>query len=168
MYGDQSVNLLLLDYDWLNWRKFGQWVISVGTGIGQVEGSGRFIDDFSEANEVYTMFILLNHISFVYRFQYTDHPFVAPYFSAGLMPALLYERRDDNKRNKSKFVSAIQASGGLRINLSRFDSYGASNLDAEYGINNMWLDVEIRRVQSLDSAVDISSNLINAGLGFDF
>jgi hypothetical protein len=168
IYGSQPISIVLIDYDWLNFRKFGQWVLSIGTGFGQVEGPGRFVSDGAEANERYTFYILLNHISFTYRFQYSDHPWFVPYFSGGGVPALLAERRDDNKRNKSKFVTAAQASGGVRINIGKLDTYGSASMDAEYGINNMWLDVEVRRIQSFDSKIDISSNLINAGLGFDF
>lgn len=168
VYGTQSIGLVLMDYDWLSFKKFGHWVISIGTGFGQVEGPGRFVDDGSEAQERYTLYVLLNHISFVYRFQYSTHPWFVPYFSGGAVPAILAERRDDNERNKSKFIPAAQASGGVRFNIGGLDTYGSATLDAEYGVNNMWLDVELKRVQSFDSKIDISSNLINLGLGFDF
>jgi hypothetical protein len=168
IYGDKPVGTVLIDYDWLTFRKFGQWILSFGTGIGQVEGPGRFLDDGTKASERYTLYVLLNHISFTYRFQYTAHPWVVPYFSGGGVPAILYEHRDDNKRNKSKFIPAAQASGGVRLNIGNFDTYGAASIDAEYGINNLWLDVEFRRVQGFSKEIDISSNLINLGLGFDF
>lgn len=168
MYGDQPLTVVMFDYDWLNFRRFGQWILSIGTGFAQTSGPGHFVDDFSEANEKYTLYVLLNHISFIYRFQYSDHPWFVPYVSFGGIPALLAERRDDNKRNKSKFVPAAQGSGGIRFNIGKLDTYGAANLDAEYGINNMWLDLEFRRIQSFDKKIDISNNLINMGLGFDF
>lgn len=168
MYGDSPLPLILFDYDWLAFRKFGHWVLSFGTGLLQTSGPGHFVDDLSEANERYTFYMLLNHISFTYRFQYSEHPWMVPYVSLGAVPAVLAERRDDNKRNKSKFIPAAQGTGGVRLNIGRLDSYGAASLDSEYGINNMWLDVEFRRVQSFDEKIDISSNLINMGLGFDF
>ncbi len=168
MYGDSPLPIVLFDYDWLAFRKFGHWILSIGTGLLKTEGAGRFVDDYTEANERYTFYMLLNHISFTYRFQYSDHPWFVPYFSGGAVPAILAERRDDNKRNKSKFVPAAQVAGGVRLNIGKLDSYGAASLDAEYGINNMWLDVEARRIQSFDEQIDISSNLINMGLGFDF
>jgi hypothetical protein len=167
IYGSNQLPLLMIDYDWLEFRRLGHWVLSVGTAIAQASGPGHFIDDKSVANERYTFYIMLNHISFVYRFQYVPHPWVVPYLSVGGVPGLLVERRDDNKRNKSKFVPAVQASAGLRMNIVRLDSYGSASLDIEYGINNMWLDAEFRRIQS-SGDVDISSNLINLGLGFDF
>jgi hypothetical protein len=141
--------------------------LSLGTGIGQVEGAGRFKDDGTEALERYTFYTMINHISFTYRFQYTDHPWLVPYVSGGAVPSLLIERRDDNKIKKI-FVASAQVSAGARFNIGKFDSYGSASLDSEYGINNMWLDLEIRRIQSFNKKIDISSNLLNAGLGFDF
>lgn len=167
IYGDSPFTLTLIDYDWLAFRQLGHWVISVGTTIGNKTGQGRFIDDASLAFEKYTLWVFLNHISLTYRFQYSPHPWFVPYFSGGFVPAFFYESRDDNKRNKFKFIPAAQASGGIRFNIGRMDDYGAGILDAEYGINNFWIDVEYRRIQSVGSKVDISSNLINVGLGFD-
>lgn len=168
IYGSKPISLVLFDYDLLSFRRFGHWVMSIGTAVGAASGQGLFVDDGTEALERYSLFMVLNHISFIYRFQYTPHQWIVPYISAGGVPAILYERRDDNKRNRYKLVPAAQASGGLRLNIGRFDSFGASNLDVEYGINNMWLDVEYRRIQSFSDKIDISNNLINLGLGFDF
>jgi len=168
VYGTSPMTVVLFDYDWLAFRKFGHWILSVGTGIGMKDGPGRFIDNYDVAKEVYTLYVLLNHISFVYRFQYSKKPWFVPYVSAGAVPTILIERRDDNKRNKAAFSPSIQGSGGVRINIGQMDSYGGGQLDAEYGINNMWLDVEFRRLQSFSKEIDISSNLFNIGLGFDF
>ncbi len=167
IYGESPVTLTLIDYDWLAFRNFGHWVLSFGTSIGSKTGQGRFVDDASIAFEKYTLWIFLNHLSFVYRFQYTPHPWFVPYISAGFVPAMFYESRDDNKRNKTKFVPAAQGSGGIRFNIGMLDEYGAGSLDSEYGINNFWLDIEYRRIQSAGSDLDISSNLINVGVGFD-
>lgn len=167
-YGENAVPVVLIDYDWLALRRFGQWVISIGTGIGMAGGAGRFLDTGDEAREKYTLYIVLNHISFLYRMQYSTHPWIVPYFSGGGVPAILYEHRDDNKGNRYEFVPAVQATGGVRFNIGKFDSSGVANLDAEYGINNLWLDAEVRRIQSFNERIDISNNLINVGLGFDF
>lgn len=168
VYGNVPMTVALLDYDWLSFRNFGHWVLSVGTGIGTVDGNGRFIDNFEEAREVYSLYILLNHITFIYRFQYIKKPWFVPYVSFGAVPAILFERRDDDKRNKFAFSPSAHGSAGVRMNLGKLDTYGGGQLDAEYGINNMWLDVEFRRLQSFSENIDISSNLINVGLGFDF
>lgn len=168
VYGNASVTLALLDYDWLSFKSLGHWVLSVGTGLGTVNGPGRFIDDFTEAREIYSLYVILNHITFVYRFQFSKKPWFVPYVSLGAVPAILFERRDDDKRNKIAFSPSVHGSGGVRFNLGRLDTYGGGQLDAEYGINNMWLDVEFRRLQSFSEEIDISSNLFNVGLGFDF
>lgn len=168
IYGNVPITMALIDYDWLSFRSFGHWVLSVGTGLGTVDGPGRFIDDFTEARETYSLYVLLNHITFIYRFQYSKKPWFVPYVSLGVVPAILFERRDDDKRNKIAFSPSVHGSGGVRFNLGRLDPYGGGQLDAEYGINNMWLDVEFRRLQSFSKEIDISSNLFNLGLGFDF
>lgn len=168
VYGNVPVTMALIDYDWLSFKSLGHWVLSVGTGFGTVDGPGRFIDNFEEAQEVYSLYVLLNHITFTYRFQYSKKPWFVPYVSLGAVPAILFERRDDDKRNKIAFSPSVHGSGGVRFNIGKLDTYGSGQLDAEYGINNMWLDVEFRRLQSFSEEIDISSNLINLGLGFDF
>lgn len=171
IYGTTPLPVVLLDYDVWDLKNWGHWVVSIGTSFAMQSGNGRFVDTGEVAQERYTLYVLLNHLSFVYRFQYTPHPWFVPYVSAGIMPSLFIEQRDDNERNKTKFIPAAQGSGGLRLNVGRLDQYGAGAIDAEYGINNLWLDVEVRRVQglgSVDGGVDISANLINLGLGFDF
>ncbi len=168
IYGTEPMILVLIDYDWLAFKKMGQWILSVGTGFGTKNGPGRFIDDLGIAEEVYSIYVVLNHISFTHRFQYTKKPWLVPYISVGVMPTILFERRDDDERNKIAFSPSIQGSGGVRFNIGRLDPYGSGQLDAEYGINNMWLDVEYRRLQSFSEEIDISSHLFNVGLGFDF
>ena len=138
MYGSSPFGLILIDYDWLTFRRFGHWILSLGTGIGQVEGAGRFKDDGTEAFEHYTFYTMINHISFTYRFQYADHPWLVPYISGGAVPSLLIERRDDNKIKKT-FVASAQVSAGARFNIGKLDSYGSASLDSEYGINNLLL-----------------------------
>jgi hypothetical protein len=168
IYGSSNLPLVLVDYDWLALRKYGQWIINVGAGLGSTSGQGRFVDTGEEAREQYTLYVLLPHVSFIYRMQYSSHPWMVPYFSGGGVPAVLVERRDDSKKSKYEFVPAAQASGGVRLNLGKLDAASVANLDAEYGINNLWLDVEFRRIQSFNDKIDISSNLLNLGLGFDF
>lgn len=168
IYGGDPIPLVLLDYDLFRLQGFGHWVLTIGTGVGQKEGPGFFRDTGEKARERYTLYFLLNHVSFVYRFQYSPHPWIVPYIGAGGMPVVLYEKRDDNERNKSAFISASQFMGGLRLNVGNIDSHGSSSMDAEYGINNFWLDVEYRRLQSLGETIDISNNLLNVGVGFDF
>lgn len=168
MYSDKTLNIFFVDYSW-EAQLFGKWGLTIGSGIGQSTAPGRFLSDPSqEALEKYTIYVLPNHFSLTYRFQYTKAPYLAPYISGGACAFAFAEKRDDNRKIKGIIARGVQVSGGMKFNLGVIDPQGAFNLDAEYGVNNIWLDVEYKMIKGAQVDRDISANIINAGISFDF
>jgi hypothetical protein len=158
IYSDKALNVLFLDYS-LQAQMFGKWGLTIGSGVGQSTAPGRFRSNpIEEALEKYTIYMLPNHLSFSYRFQYTKKPYFAPYISGGFCNYAFIEKRDDNRKMKGIF-----ARPGIFCN-----TYTAFSLDSEYGINNIWLDLEYKVVKGLQENRDISANIINGGISFDF
>lgn len=169
IYGDKPLFSFLLDYEWHLTEKAGQLGFMIGTGFSTSSGNGRFSTDIAtEAEERYTLYIFLNHLSLVYRMQFSDHPWIVPYVSGGFMPVGLLETRDDNITPKAVSAMAAHGSGGIKFNLSRLDYESQFNLDSEYGINNLWFDIEFKTIQGLSKTRDLTSTLMSAGVGFDY
>lgn len=168
IYSDKPLNIVFFDFSWQA-QKFGKWGITFGSGIGQATAPGRFLSDPTlEALEKYTVYVMPNHLNFSYRFQYTKSPYMAPYISGGVCAFAFAEKRDDNRKIKGIFARGVEAAGGIKFNIGLLDSHSAFALDSEYGINNVWLDIEYKVVKGLQDDRDISSNIINGGISFDF
>jgi hypothetical protein len=168
IYSDKPLSIIFFDYSWQA-QMFGKWGLTIGSGIGQATAPGRFLSDpTEEALEKYTIFVFPNHLSITYRFQYTKAPFIAPYISGGVCAFAFGEKRDDLHQTKGIIARGAQVAAGIKFNLGVIDSQGAFSLDSEYGINNIWLDVEYKIIKGIQSDRDISANVINAGISFDF
>jgi hypothetical protein len=168
IYSEKSLKMVFLDYSWQA-QIFGKWGLTVGSGVGQSTAPGRFRSNpAEEALEKYTIYLLPNHLSFSYRFQYTKKPYFAPYVSGGYCQYAIAEKRDDGRKMKGIWAMGVQATGGLKINIASLDPHGAFSLDSEYGINNIWVDIEYKVVKGAKADRDISAKIWNGGISFDF
>lgn len=168
IYSDKSLGLLIFEYSW-EAQFLGKWGLTFGTGLGQTSTHGRFRSDpTQEALERFTLYIMPNHLSLTYRMQFTRSPYLVPYFTGGVCNFAFIEKRDDKPKFNGIFARGVQAAGGIKFNIGGLDQNASESLEAEYGINNVWLDLEYKVIKGAQSDRDISANMFNGGISFDF
>lgn len=173
-YPDSANPILLIEYEWQLWKSaIGKFGLKVGSGIYYANGNGRFKNNYAEnqtkePKEVFTFLAFPNSLGAVYRAQFWDRQLLVPYVDGGVIGFTFAELRDDGENPKFGFSPAAFAAAGLALNLSSFDKISAFNLDAEYGINAVYLVAEYRNIVSLGGKFDLSSDLINAGFLMEF
>lgn len=168
MYGSSDVLGLLIDYEWQPLQAFGKLGVQVGGGFTYSQGNGRFLKDGSEAKEKYTLFMFPLNAGVIYRLEYMNRQWLAPYVAGGLSYIGLLEMRDDNDSPKMVGTAGAYGSAGIMANITALDKQLAFNLSSEYGIATMWFVFEYRRQQALSEDIDVSSNIFSAGIAVDY
>lgn len=159
------------DYEYPFTRAIGRMGLRAEVGIITAQAKGRFknparIDE--ETDERFTFLMLPLQATLLYRFQFWDTQLFVPFVEGGGMYAPIIELRDDTKAPRYGGAPAAVAAGGLNILLDGLDPTSILHLDADYGINHVWLTLQYRQIVGVKKDLDISSNLISAGLSFDF
>ena len=180
MYGGNPIQVNV-DYEWYPFVHWGKLGLQGGGGFFTSTGNGRFT--YSSANtsancdskvedctarEKYTFYGVPVSLGLIYRLQVTDRPYFAPYIVGGGSYYLLAEKRDDGKPFKAVGSGAGYGGGGIMFNISAFDRTTAFTLESEYGLHNVWVNLDYRYVASLSKVLDVSASLIAVGLVMDY
>ena len=174
IYGDKSSVTLITAYEWHFLKTaVGKVGLKAGTGIIYAQGYGRFANNYSEnigkiPKEKFTLLGLPNQAGIVYRMQFWDKQPLIPYGEAGADYYVFAEDRNDKKPMLFAGAPGTHVAAGVGFSFNWFDKLNMSRLDQEYGINNVMLVGEFRRVIGLKSDLDISANIISAGLLAEF
>lgn len=161
------------------WRLFdgmlGKLGLRIGSGAFVAQGHGHFHSDSGTAKnadktpmEVLTFLAMPNSAGVVYRLKFSDRPLFVPYAEGGGTYFTFMEFRDDNKGPKFGGSLAAYAAAGLGLNLTWFDYLSRIRLDAEYGINAVYLTAEYRRIQAIQTKFDFTSDFINGGFLMEY
>ncbi len=172
MYEVSSLTGIDLVYEWQPFKNFGKSGVQVGIGFATASGKGYFrSNDASLADKVpresYTFFSIPLSAGLVYRFEYFEQQWAAPYVAGGGIYNGLIEYRNDSKL-KTVGTAAVYGSGGILISLTAFNKELAFKMDREYGFSQLWINAEYRRVQAFNDELDITSNQIGVGIGADY
>ena len=172
IYSDDDLPYLMLDYEWQPFRSFGKLGIVMGVGFFTASGNGRFanpaIENGDAAKENFTFIGLPFSAGGIYRLEFSDRQWLAPFVVGGMSYYVLGEIRDDGKAPKVVGTPAGYAGGGVLFNITRWSREIDFIMDREYGINNMWLAAEFRTVQSLNEDLDVSADVFNIGISVDY
>ncbi|MBX2988512.1 MAG: hypothetical protein KF802_11510 [Bdellovibrionaceae bacterium] len=173
MYGNGDPVTAMYDYEWKPLKAFGALGVQLGVGFFTAQGQGRFVQTpggltSNVARERYTFYAIPMSLGAVYRFQYMDDQWIAPYVSGGATYYALVEDRDDGMSTNFVGTPAFYGAGGLMINLSTWDRETRYILDAEYGIHTLWLTAEARQIQSASEELDFSGLMISVGISVDY
>ena len=168
IYGSGSPFTAMFEYEWKALQLFGELGVQIGLGVFTSQGSGRFADGSGEAREKYTFYALPITLGGIYRFQYVDNQWIAPYVAGGLMYFALAELRDDNKAPNFVGTPTAYGAGGLMFNLSALDRQSSFIMDAEYGIHTLWLSLEVRQIQASNLDLDVGGTFFSLGIGADY
>lgn len=168
MYGSSGVMGVLFDYETQPVTEYGKLGWQVGGGLFYSSGNGRFLVNGNEAREKYSFFTIPLNIGGIYRLEYMKRQWLAPYVSAGLSYIGMLEMRDDDASPKAVGTFGGYGAAGAMINLTAMDRQMAFNLFSEYGVAAMWFVMEFRRQQVFSQDLDVSANIINAGVSVDY
>ena len=169
LYGSSSGLTIGYDYEnypWIN--SMGKLGYQLGGSVLFATGHGVLVADGSPSKESFTFLTIPLNAGAVYRFEYKDKQFLAPYVSGGGTFLALLEKRDDEAWPKKAGGVGFYGAGGVLFNVSTFDPDASFQLESEYGVSNLWLALEFRVTEVDSDAFTFSNQYVNAGLSFDF
>jgi hypothetical protein len=171
IYGSAEIPALLFEYEYPLTQAIGRIGIKGETGFIATSAKGRFKNP-ARAGEVpeerFTFLMVPLQATVIYRFQFADSQWVVPFVEGGGGYYGIVELRDDSKAPKFGGSPVAVAAGGVNILLDWLDRQAVRQLDADYGINHVWLSLQYRQIIGLKEDLKVSSNLITAGFTFDF
>lgn len=173
MYGGSSQAMFMFDYEWKPFNGYGSLGLQAGLGLLYSTGQGRFITPDAQfpdqkAKEEYSFLAVPINLGGVYRLEWSDRQWIAPYISAGGTYIAVAEIRDDGKSPSLVGTPGVYGAGGLLFNVSAMSSDTAFTLSSEYGIHNLWLSLEYRQLQTFSEDVDFSGGIVGAGVTVDY
>lgn len=170
MYEVEQLTGVDFIYEWQALKGFGKMGLQLGVGFATANAKGYFRNgslDNKVPRESYTFISLPVSLGVVYRFEYAERQWVAPYIAGGGIYNGLIEYRNDGESNVVG-TGAAYGSGGLLINLTAMNKELAFTMDREYGFSQLWINAEYKRVQAFSKDLDVTSNQISIGLGADY
>lgn len=172
IYSEDDLPFLILDYEWQPFRSFGKLGVVMGVGFFTATGNGLFanpsVQGGEPAKEEFTFIGLPISVGGIYRLEFSDRQWFAPFIVGGGSYYVLAELRDDGKAPTIVGTPAGYAGGGILINITRWNKEIDFVMDREYGVSNMWLSAEFRTVQSVNEDLDVSSDIFNIGISVDY
>jgi hypothetical protein len=159
-------------YEWQPFKKYGKLGVQGGVGFASATARGYFKSNDAALKDLvpresYTFYSIPVSLGLVYRFEYLERQWAAPYICGGGIYNGLIENRSDSKVTAVGTPAAYGA-GGVLLNLTAFNKDLAFTMDREYGFSQLWLSFEYRHVESFNKDLDITSNQIGVGIGADY
>ncbi len=173
LYGSSQLPILMYDYEWKPFKSINQMKVQAGLGFFMSQGHGYFASPVpANSNktplEKFTFFALPLNLGVIYRIEYKRKQWVVPFLVGGGSAYILGETRDDKSSPHFLVSPTIYGGGGLLFNLTALDRNLEFTLDNEYGIVNLWLNLEFRYQQSFSNDVDMSTSLMAFGFSVDY
>lgn len=172
-YDQTDFPAILFDYEWQMWRMpIGKLGLKVGTGAYVAQGHGHFVSTVNAGltpREIFTFVVIPANFGAIYRMHFgKKKQLFVPYGEGGGTLFGFTEFRDDSKPPKFGGAPAVYYGGGLAIDLTYFDYMSRIQLDREYGINAVYLNIEYRGIVTLSQNYDFSSDIFNGGFTMEF
>ncbi len=171
-YKDASNLIVSYDYEWFPWYEKNMLGLQLGIGAMFANGQGRLTAAQGGINPVaqekYLFVTVPVSVGAVYRLQFGPEPWVVPYAAGGGTYVGLAEKREDKPQPNFTGGFGYYAAGGLLVNLNKFSGESAHELDAEYGIGNLWFSLEFKVVEVNSSSFTLQNRYVNGGISFDF
>lgn len=172
--------IVVFDYEWQLLQGFGKLGLKAGTGFHMATGQGVFRNNGNstlntyrpnngtKSEETYLLFTAPNSAGAIYRAQYYDNQPVVPYVEGGFSYYTMLETRDDNVAPRYQGAGAAYTAAGMAFQLDWMNRESIYRLDADYGINHLYLTIEYRIIAGFDADYDFSDNTLAGGLTVEF
>jgi len=169
IYDGASGTTFGYDYEYFFRTVGGKLGAQFGFSAQFADGQGRLVIDPSQpSTEKFSFFTLPMYAGAVYRFEYKDKQLLAPYIAGGGVYMALAEKREDRAKINAIGAPGFYGLGGILFNITAFDREMASEFISEYGISNLWLNLEFKTVQVTSEVFEYQASYIQGGLSFDF
>tara|TARA_Y100000780_G_scaffold226633_2_gene240842 strand:- start:4468 stop:5349 length:882 start_codon:yes stop_codon:yes gene_type:complete len=162
---------LFVDFETPVFGQEGNLKWNYGLNLTYATGTG-FYASGTQAYEDYSLIMLPIYGGFTYHFQYfgETQAFI-PYVSLGIDAYFIYESRDDGESVKT-YTGGAHANAGIRFLVDSWMG-DTDDLDEDFGINHTWLVLDYKYIlgaengQTGDDVIDITSQVVTLGFGFD-
>ena len=176
IYGDEQKPMVLGDFEWQFFSAFGKLGLKLGTGIMFANGNGVYAYDYNDpdtgptnkAQEKYNFFMFPNSLSLVYRLDIFNRQWIVPYGEIGIDYFTFLEIRDDAEKVKIGGSPHFHFAVGGSFLLDILNKDAMTEIDAQYGVNHIWLTAEYRRLEYITGQFDFSDDIMNAGIMVEF
>lgn len=174
VYGSANIPALIGDYEWPLFSSFGRLGIRLTSGLVVGQGEGKFLEAHPERRaddvpqEKFLFLMAPNQVTARLSLQFSETQYLVPYVEGGAGYFTFMEWRDDSKPPKLGGSPITVVAAGANFLLDWLDRGAVRQLDAGYGINHVWLTAEYRVMVGLKDDLDLTSNVISAGIAFDF
>jgi hypothetical protein len=169
IYSGASKLTVGYDYEYYFTQSGGKLGAQLGFSAQYAQGQGRLVIDPSKSSvEKFSFITLPLYAGAAYRFEYKDKQLFAPYIAGGGVYMILAEKREDKSKVNAIGAPGFYGSAGILFNITAMDREMANDFDSEYGISNLWINLEFKTVNVSSDVFDYQSNYIQSGLSFDF
>jgi len=174
MYGGGPTPLLIGNYEFYHKQlPIGRIGLNFTSGLMAANAPGHFLEgDASRGgaipDEHFTFLMLPNTLAANFQFKYSEKQTFVPFIEGGPGYFTFVEVRDDFQRTKGGGSPALVGAGGFNILLDNFDPHSLHELDAQYGINHLWLSMEFRMILGLESDVNLTAGSFNVGFILEY
>lgn len=174
LYEETSSVIIGYEYERFPWvGTKGKLGFQLGGSLMFAQGHGIIVaaagDTTKEkSQEKYTFFTFPLTAGAVYRLEWKDKQFFAPYVAGGGTYTALIEKREDKSAPQFTGAPGFYGAGGVLFNLSQLNDDEGFALDSEYGISNLWLSLEFKAIEVNSDSFTFSNQYVNLGISFDF
>lgn len=170
MYGNSNLIQTQIDYEFRFFKNYKQLFAQFGLGFFTATGSGYFKAGDSNATpkEKYTIIGLPVSLGATYRFEFTNRQWIAPYLSGGGLYYSFVEMRDDGKKTKAVGTPGGYGAAGALLNITAWDKELQFKMNSEYGIKNIWINIEFKYIKTSNEDLDVSNSYLAAGVTVDY
>ncbi len=178
IYGSSAKPSVYVEYYWSFFKNkdvpniLKKARVKIGSGLLFATGQGSFNDPNYvgvDSGESLTFLAFPNNIGLHLSLEVKDKQLVVPFVTGALEYLVGIEMQNDNL-SKTKFLGQLGAhfGGGLALSLGWLEESAKFDLDAEWGINQTYLVVELRQNIAIQSDFNFTATFINAGIQFEF
>lgn len=178
IYGGSAKPSVYIEYYWAYFknknvpRLLKKARVKLGSGLLLATGKGVFNDPNYAgitSGETLTFIAFPNSLGLHLSFDFKDKQLIVPFATAALDYLVAAELQTSNL-NRTKFLGQLGAhfGGGLALSLGWLEETAKFDLDAEWGINQTYLVIELRQNVAIQTDFDFTATSINAGIQFEF
>lgn len=160
------------DYEYFFTESNGKWGAQVGVSVQYSSGHGRLVQnppaESTPSVEKFVFATIPVFLGGIYRFEYSNRQWLAPYVAGGAALVGLAEKREDSKSINTTGGIGFYGTAGALLNVSIFDRETSLTLDSEYGIGNLWINLEYKYIKVAAETFDYNNGYVQGGVSFDF
>lgn len=171
-YGSAEGLMIGYDYEYFFSSSNGKLGGQIGGAVQYSKGNGRLVQNPPAESvpsvETFSFVTLPLFVGGIYRFEYSNRQWLAPYVAGGGVIVGLVEKREDNSKLNYTGGFGFYGTAGALLNVSIIDRETALTLDSEYGIGNLWINLEFKYINVSAETFFYENSFVQGGVSFDF